>query len=99
MTRTNIQTQITVEGRLTLSEREMRALWALTEYGIESFLKVFYMNLGRSALEPYEAGIRGLFDAIRRDLGAPLAQVDRARQLLVEDLLEGRKAHEVGHGG
>lgn len=51
---------------MTLSEAEAGALDALTGYGIDSFLKVFYEHMGKAYLQKYEAGLRSLFDSVQR---------------------------------
>jgi hypothetical protein len=58
---------------LELSEDEVGALDALAGYGTDSFLKVFYANLGEAYMKPYENGIRKLFKSIegcKRELKA-----------------------------
>lgn len=69
---------------LTLSESEARALDALAGYGADSFLETFY-KLGRHYMEPYEPGLRKLFDSIRGGpgtLSSALASIDDARRVL-----------------
>lgn len=59
---------ITVEAQLTLNYEEMKALDALAGYGIDAFLKVFYKEMGKAYLQPYEAGLRSVFEVIRSEL-------------------------------
>jgi len=57
-----------------VNETEARALHALTLYGTDVFLKMFYERLG-SSLEPHEAGLRTLFEAIKEQLPPILTKV------------------------
>ena len=72
--------QVALDVTLRLSEAEARALLALTVYGEESFLRSFYKNLGRSALEPHEAGLRSLFDSVGQVL-PPIFKRMKAAQI------------------
>ncbi len=56
-----------VEMRITLvlSEAEASALDAIAGYGTDSFLKVFYEHMGKAYLQPYESGLRSLFDSVQ----------------------------------
>ena len=69
---------------ITLTEQQARALDGLTGYEMDTFLKLFYVNLGRAYLEPHEEGLRSLFDSIRRTLPPFFAQVDVARKAFNE---------------
>lgn len=60
----NACTKIEATVTLVLNEEEIRAIDALTGYGIESFLKVFYERLGRAYLQPHEAGLRSFFESV-----------------------------------
>lgn len=59
--RPNISATIT----LHLSEEEAGALDALVGYGFKPFIEAFYKHLGKAYLEPYEAGLRSLFESVR----------------------------------
>ena len=75
--------EIAVSISITLSEAEMGALDALAGYGTDEFLKVFYEKMGRSYLEPYEKGLRSLFDAVRNgpcNVGSVLNRARDARK-------------------
>jgi protein-tyrosine-phosphatase len=50
---------------LALSEQEAKALLAITSYGTEYFLKMFYDHFGRDKLKPYEQGLNELFKSVR----------------------------------
>lgn len=55
--------KLKMEVVLRLSEAEAMALWAVGCYGTDAFLETFYEKMGRSYLEPHEAGLRSLFGA------------------------------------
>lgn len=57
--------QISATIVLHLTEAEAHALDALVGYGFKTFIEVFYKHLGKSYLEPYEAGLRSLFESVR----------------------------------
>lgn len=69
-------------ANLVLSETEARALNAITEYGIDSFLKAFYECMGKEALTPYEKGLRSLFECVREELRPMLQDMNKARETL-----------------
>jgi len=76
-----IKASATVEGRVTLhlTETEAAALDAITGYGVEPFLKVFYAQMGKHYLQPHEAGVKSLFDTVRRDVPHALDRFKAAR--------------------
>jgi hypothetical protein len=87
-----------IEGRATLqvsviislNEAEMGALDALAGYGVDTFLKVFYEQMGRSYLEPHEAGLRSLFESVRSGpaaIGNVLSRADKARKVFNRELI------------
>ena len=71
---------VQVEGYFVLSEAEMRALDALTGYGIEPFLETFYEKMGRHYLSPHEHGLRDLFKTVRGKVPGILRRADIARK-------------------
>jgi hypothetical protein len=71
---------------LALTEIEARALEAITTYGTDSFLKVFYEKMGRHYLEPHEKGVRSLFTTIQQELPAHLNRVTETREILTKKL-------------
>ena len=77
---------------LNLDEPQARALHALTAYGADSFLRFFYTTLGKTCLEPHEAGLRSLFDALRVELSPGIQRVDDLRKLIEEGIREQAKA-------
>lgn len=68
-----------VRAQIDFSESELRALEALTCYGIDRFLDVFYGKLGIAYLEPHEAGLRELFRSINEHVPPILRRADSAR--------------------
>lgn len=81
---------------IRLSEAEIRALDALAGYGTDAFLKVFYAQMGQHYMQPHEAGLRSLFEAIRRDLAPILRRQDAARKAFVlqDPVIRSRKEHD-----
>lgn len=69
--------QLEVRVILTLSEKEARALEALTKYGAKVFIETFYEKLGRDYLTPYSEGIESLFQTIKDELPKHLDKADR----------------------
>lgn len=84
MTRIINRAKIEFSSTITLSEIELRALDALVGYGVDSFLARFYTVLGKSYLEPHEAGIRSLFQTIGLHAKPALLEVNQARRILAE---------------
>lgn len=72
--------RIDVDVNLKLTMVEVQALEALAGYGIESFLKVFYEQMGKHYLEPHEQGLRSLFKAISSELPPIIQRYGAARQ-------------------
>jgi len=66
---------------LQLDEKEAGALAAMAAYSTEDFLDVFYTRIGESALKPYEAGLRSLFESVRQIIPEQLGKAKTARQL------------------
>lgn len=82
---------ISFSTTLTLNETEIRALDALTGYGADSFLKVFKETCGETYIRDHEAGVKSLFEAICRDVGPALHDIQRARDDLIK---AAHKRHE-----
>jgi hypothetical protein len=72
--------RVEVSVSIKLNEAEMRALDALVGYGTDSFLQVFYEKLGKSYMQPHEAGLRSLFSAVSENIPAILRRADAARK-------------------
>ena len=69
-----------------LTEDEARALDALAGYGLKSFLKVFYTEMGKHYLEPHEDGLRSLFTKVRNDIGPALRATEWSRETLKQEI-------------
>ncbi len=67
---------------ITFSEEEARALDALAGYDMDSFLRIFYAELGKHYMEPHENGMRSVFKDIREVVVPYLAKIDRARKAI-----------------
>lgn len=66
---------------LKLSEKEARALEAITLYGTKNFLETFYKHLGKAYLQPHEDGINILFETIKLELPKHLDKFDKIREI------------------
>lgn len=65
MAKISAKITLDLQVNITLNESELKALDAIANYDVDSFLKVFYQYLGKSYLEPHENGLRNLFVRIR----------------------------------
>ncbi len=75
---------VTVTATLVLDEREIRALDALTGYGVDTFLRVFKKHLGKGYLRGYEGGVISLFKAVDECCKPAIDSLEKARRLLKE---------------
>ena len=73
-----VETKIVLE----LTEVEARALDGIFGYSVDAFLKVFYAHMGRSYVEPFEAGVRSLHQTVRGVTGPAISQLDETRRRL-----------------
>lgn len=62
------------------TEAEARALDALTGYGTDEFIKVFYEKLGKAYMEQHEAGLRSFLESISKMVPPLLTKADKARE-------------------
>lgn len=74
------QATVTVEATFTVNEQELRALNALAGYGDDAFIKMFYKELGKSYMEPYEAGLREFLQTVRAFAPSIIRRTNDARQ-------------------
>lgn len=74
--RPNVAATIT----LHLSEEEAGALDALVGYGFKTFIDVFYKHLGKAYLEPYESGLKSLFESVRTGEASVHSFLEKARE-------------------
>ena len=88
---------VEVSATIKLNESELRALEALVGYGTDSFLKVFYGQMGKTYMQPHEAGLRSLFTVIRSDLNPILARADAAKKAfaLRDPVIRSRVDHDA----
>ncbi len=80
-----VNTGINFTVTVVLTEQEVRALDAMAGYGFEPFIKQFYSGLGKHYMQPYEAGIKSLFDKVQA-LQPNLYDIDQARKVLATHL-------------
>ncbi len=86
---------ITQEARIEayatfkLTESELAALDALSGYGTDAFLKIFYEHMGRGYLEKHEIGLRTLFSAVRDKVPYILSCAESARKVFNKEQGEG----------
>lgn len=73
--------QFDVQVILKLTEKEARALQAITLYGTKSFLEFFYKSLGKTYLEPNQSGLESLFETIKTELPKHLKKADDTRDI------------------
>jgi hypothetical protein len=84
MAKIDIRPKVEAQITITLSEEEAAALDAITGYGIDAFLGIFYKHMGRTYLQPYEKGLRSLFDSVSKgdaNVSQFLSQVKIARKV------------------
>ena len=81
MAKLTLRPNIALNLQLTLNEAEANALYALTLYGNESFLKAFKKDLGSCYIESHEAGLIELFNSVRRIIPSLLSRVKEARSV------------------
>lgn len=74
-------TKVEATATLELNEDEVAAIDALTGYGVESFVKVFYEKLGKAYMEPHEAGLRSFFEGVKA-AGSIVKHAEAARRTL-----------------
>jgi hypothetical protein len=77
-----VTTVVSVSATIEFSEGELRALDAMTYYGINPFLKVFYEKLGTAYMRPYDADLRALFKRIDSTVPEALKKVKAARKVI-----------------
>lgn len=85
--------EIRGEVTLVLSEDEAKALDALVGYGHAQFLEVFYKHLGKAYLQPYERGLKSLFESVRTGEGSVSSFLQRIQN--AREVFSGRKASYV----
>lgn len=76
--------------QFTLTYEEAKALDALAGYEYKAFLETFYTKMGKHYLEPYEKGLRSLFERIKKDLRYETEAIDQSKKA-IENALYGLK--------
>lgn len=67
-------------GELTLSESEMRVLLLLTGWKADSVFDAICTCVSKSEAEPYREAFKNLMNAVSRDVGPTLYQLDQIRR-------------------
>lgn len=75
---------LSVSITFEVNEEEARALDALAGYGDNAFIKMFYDNLGKDYMQPYEVGLRSFLKTVGAAVSPALHEIDRARKFLKE---------------
>jgi hypothetical protein len=91
----HLRPRIVVDATITLDYAELKALDALTGYGVEKLIEHFYQHMGRAYLEPYEHGFRSFLEAASGASGA-IRAADQADKDLQQFRLE--KGRAVANG-
>ena len=78
--KTKIKPNLSFEIYLTITEEEARALNAISIYGSEAFLEMFYKSLGKTYLQPHEKGLKLLFSSIRKNIIEDLNRIDKTKK-------------------
>jgi hypothetical protein len=68
---------------LILTEQQARALYSLTLYGPQEFLKWFYKNMGKHYMEPHAQGLKSLFEVLKTELPPHFKVADDVREFLM----------------
>ncbi|AGS80979.1 hypothetical protein [Caulobacter phage Cr30] len=66
-----------------LTHGEARALDALAGYGFDSFIQVFYKEMGKTYLQPYEKDLKSLFEKVRHEVPRMTHRIETAHQVFV----------------
>lgn len=90
MAKATVKPKVTVNVQFEINEDEARALGALAGYGDDPFIKVFYEKMGKSYLEPHEAGLRSFLQSIRDIINPAITEVNEARRFLEKRKTSGK---------
>lgn len=71
--------KVELKVALELNEEEAKALEVVMSYNVDQFLEMFYTKMGKTVLEPYEKGLRSLFEA-RGSLALWINRAERAKK-------------------
>ena len=78
------KTEMKITFTLELCESEALALDALTLYGTQEFIDMFYTNMGSHYLSPHEKGLWSLFESVKKNISPALYEF-QIRKTSVED--------------
>lgn len=79
---TQLDLNLKIRINLELTEVEARALDGLVGYGFDAFKKVFYEKLGEHYMKPHEAGLKTLFDSVKKQVVPNLNKIDNLKKEL-----------------
>lgn len=84
---TNAKSSVEFKIKIEMTVSEAKALKAITEYGSDEFLSMFYKNLGKVNLQPYEKELKSLFLNIRQSLPNEISKIEKAKKA-INDVME-----------
>lgn len=71
-----------LDSQMRLTEAEMRALVAITDFGDDTFIKALYPIMGKAYVTPHEKALRVFFADVRTKLPPILERATTARSTL-----------------
>ncbi len=80
--------ELKIRLNLQLTEVEGRALEAMVCYGFEPFKKVFYDKLGEAYMKKHEAGLKILFESVKKQVVPKLNKIDKFKTELTQSLVK-----------
>lgn len=89
---------VTATAVLTLDLEELRALEALTGYGVDPLLKLFYKHMGEHYLRPHENGLRSFMKTAAQAASVTRAVDDAQRDLDEWRIEKGRRRARAATG-
>jgi hypothetical protein len=75
------QAKLELNVTISLTEEEARALEALSCYGDDAFVRVFYRELGETYMKPHERGLRSLLNSVRSEMPIILERSTKSRKV------------------
>lgn len=79
MSKIAVNPEIELKLTMALDEEEVRALEAMTGYGVDKFIEVFYEKLGENYMKKHEVGLRSFLNSIREQVPPYIDKVNKAR--------------------
>ena len=88
MAKTKVTSKLDLDIKITLelTLNEAKALNAIIGCGSEPFIEFYYKDLGKSYLQPHEAGVHSLFVTIKETLPIELNKADKIINAINEAL-------------